>query len=247
MNLFFELHSGLPREGPGDDASTLRAIWTVAQYLPDGPSILDIGCGPGAQTLVLAKTIKQSFVTAIDAHLPFVEEVKRRAETSGLSHRIEVQQDDMQHLRFASSSFDLIWSEGAAWIMGFENAVRDWERLLKPGGCMVLSELTWITETPQSEEYDFWSSAYPGMQDDKANCATIAAVGLELLSSFHLPRESWFTEYLDPLQARAQQLLQKYKCNGDATNWIAQALREIEIARRFSGFAYIFYVMRKTA
>ncbi|MDE0044739.1 MAG: hypothetical protein OXU19_02595 [bacterium] len=51
--LFFKLFSGLPRQGPGSAADTRRALG----FVPDvGPRtrILDIGCGTGGQTLVLA-------------------------------------------------------------------------------------------------------------------------------------------------------------------------------------------------
>ncbi len=53
MELFFEIHSGLPREGPGDDASTRKAF-SMVPSLPASPLILDIGCGPGMQTLELS-------------------------------------------------------------------------------------------------------------------------------------------------------------------------------------------------
>ena len=51
---FFELHSGLPREGPGDDSITQRAV-ELLPALPPDPVVVDAGCGPGGQTLVLAR------------------------------------------------------------------------------------------------------------------------------------------------------------------------------------------------
>ena len=51
--LFFELHSNLPREGPGDDATTRSVLLSLG--LPQAPKVLDIGCGPGAQSLVIAR------------------------------------------------------------------------------------------------------------------------------------------------------------------------------------------------
>ena len=53
IELLIALHDGLPRQGPGDSASTRRALALCAS-LPDAPEILDIGCGTGAQTLTLA-------------------------------------------------------------------------------------------------------------------------------------------------------------------------------------------------
>ena len=52
--LFFELFPGLPRQGPGDEASTLRALASVPALTSDA-RVLDLGCGIGSHTLVLAQ------------------------------------------------------------------------------------------------------------------------------------------------------------------------------------------------
>ena len=52
--LFFELFTGLPRQGPGDAASTLRALALVPGVGPR-TRILDVGCGTGLHTRVLAQ------------------------------------------------------------------------------------------------------------------------------------------------------------------------------------------------
>jgi 2-polyprenyl-3-methyl-5-hydroxy-6-metoxy-1,4-benzoquinol methylase len=54
VNIFFEVHGGLPRECPGDNISTKKAYLTLKD-LPEKPRILDVGCGLGMQTLMLAK------------------------------------------------------------------------------------------------------------------------------------------------------------------------------------------------
>ena len=51
--IFFEIHRGNPREGPGNFAATRKA-YSALSDLPDRPIILDIGCGPGQQTIDLA-------------------------------------------------------------------------------------------------------------------------------------------------------------------------------------------------
>lgn len=242
--MFFELHRGLPREGPGDDASTRRALRSVAEYLPERPAVLDIGCGPGSQTIVLAEALPDSHVIAVDMHEPFLEELKRRAEAAGMDERIRPRKADMCALPFAASSFDLIWSEGALWIAGFAKGLRQWKVLAKAGGCIVVSELAWITRSPESDELAFWSGAYPSMKHDHENRELISSAGLELLEAFRLPRSSWFEQYLAPLERRAEELLLRYEGDSKAVAWIRQQCLEIEIARCFSGFAYIFYVMR---
>lgn len=242
-DMFFELHSGLPRESPGDDASTAHAAQIVAPYLPSCPAVLDIGCGPGAQTLVVARETG-GIVTAIDTHQPFLDELTRRAKAAGLKDRIRTSQADMRKLPFAPQSFDLIWSEGAVFIMGFSEGLHRWKEFLKPRGCMVVSELAWITGNLEPEEKRFWSAAYPAMKTDEENQDAIHEAGFGLLSEFRLPHASWFADYYEPLERRAHQLLKKYETNSKSKACIRKQLEEINIARRFSGFAYIFYAMR---
>ena len=54
MDYFMELYGYLPRGGPGDIDSTKKA-YAMIRDIPPQPRILDIGCGPGVQTLELAR------------------------------------------------------------------------------------------------------------------------------------------------------------------------------------------------
>ena len=64
--IFFAIHHGLPREGPGNRACAERAL-ALAAPLPGPPRILDIACGPGLQTVELAEMLPGAQITAIDA------------------------------------------------------------------------------------------------------------------------------------------------------------------------------------
>ena len=81
--LLFELVSGLPRQGPGDEASTLRALASVPALTSD-TRVLDLGCGTGSQTRVLAQHTPARFL-AIDNHPPFISELNRHAGEVGLA------------------------------------------------------------------------------------------------------------------------------------------------------------------
>jgi cyclopropane fatty-acyl-phospholipid synthase-like methyltransferase len=126
-SLFFEIFNReLPRQGPGDTASTLKAL-ALVRGVGRTSRVLDVGCGTGPQTLTLAQHSGAN-VIAVDTHVPFITSLTEQARTLGLADRIEARIADMRHLDYPSGSFDLIWCEGAIYIMGFEAGLRDWCR-----------------------------------------------------------------------------------------------------------------------
>ena len=54
FEVFLDVQRGLPRQGPGCDESTLRAI-SLCSGRPEGADLLDVGCGPGMQTVALTR------------------------------------------------------------------------------------------------------------------------------------------------------------------------------------------------
>jgi len=243
VSIFFDLHSDMPREGPGDDATTSHVWSLIAPHLPPAPEILDVGCGPGAQSIVLARA-SGGRVTATDVHEPFLREVEARAQRAGVADRVRVVRTPMQALPFADASFDVVWSEGAAWIMGFAAALEAWRQLVKPGGFLVVSELSWVSDAPDATASAFWDEAYPAMRDVAGNRQAIAAAGLDIVADVVLPRAAWFGGYLEPLARRAEALAAAHRDDAATVRWLAEQRREVEIARDCDGFEYVFYVAR---
>ncbi len=242
-DVFFELHRDLPREGPGADESTLRAL-AMCTELPDKPDVLDVGCGPGMQTVTLAKATGGT-ITAVDMHEPFLGQLRERAEAAGVRERIHVMRGDMADLPFGADSFDLIWSEGAAYIMGIAEAFRAWRAFLRPGGYIVVSEATWLVPDPPTEVRQFWAAEYPGMRDIEGNLERIRAAGFEIIGHFTLPDESWWTHYQAPLEARIPALLRTYADDEEALAVINGTVAEHRIRRRYpETYGYEFYVAR---
>ena len=67
---FWHLHRGLPRQAPGSDATTRRLL-SLADPLPAAGEALDLGCGPGRASLVLARETGLH-VTAVDTSAEFL-------------------------------------------------------------------------------------------------------------------------------------------------------------------------------
>ena len=144
-NYFYEAFEGMKRFGPGSDASTLQALGMFSTN-KSRLKILDIGCGIGAHTLILANKFPEADILAIDNYAPHIEKLNAITDTSGLADRVHGIVMSMFDMTFDNESFDLIWSEGAAYIAGFSNAIRDWKRLLMPDGCIICSEISWLKE-----------------------------------------------------------------------------------------------------
>jgi ubiquinone/menaquinone biosynthesis C-methylase UbiE len=241
--LFFELFSGLPRQGPGDRASTLKALALVPDIGPDS-RVLDIGCGTGLQTRVLARASPARFV-AVDFHPPFIDLLNREAQSLGIADRLDARVGDMRQLDFAPHSFDLIWCEGAIAIMGFEAGLREWRRLLVPGGHMAVTEVCWMKRDPPPDCVAFWEREYPAIRDPSALLSIIEECGYETVRHFSLPRSSWWDDYYRPLQRNVTAFRERHRDESDAQDLADQVQREIDIWQAYAEFyGYQFFVMR---
>ena len=244
FEVFLDVQSGLPRQGPGSTESTLRAL-SLCGRLPDEPAVLDIGCGPGMQTMTLAKAL-HGRITAVDVNREYLDALAQRAAAAGVGERIEPLAADMTVLPFPPQSFDLIWAEGSAYIMGFAKALEDWRRFLKPGGGIAVSELVWLQPDPPAEAAAFFGEEYPAMTDEGANLATLRACGYEPMGHFTLPDAAWWEDYYTPLEAKLPALRARYAGDDAALGIVETTAREIEIRRRYGdSYGYVFFVGRR--
>jgi len=241
--IFFDVHRDLPREGPGDHASTARAL-ALARPLPTQARVLDIACGPGMQTLDLAALLPGARIVALDNHAPFLAEVQRRAVAGGVTDRITTVLADMAALPFPADSFDLLWCEGAAYILGLARALRAWRPLLRPGGRLALTEAVWLRPDAPDSVRRCWAADYPAMGDVES-CRRIARdCGYTLLSDFVLPESAWWESYYTPMQERLEQLAPRHAGEAVAEAVLRVCREEIETYREFAAYyGYVFLVM----
>ena len=241
--VFRDIQHGLPRQGPGTDAATLRALELCAE-LPESPRVLDIGCGPGMQTMAIARAI-EAHVVAIDLDGAYLAQLNDAAGRAGLAERILTRQLDMRDLPFGDGEFDVVWSEGSAYIMGFSSALAEWRRLLRPGGYLVLSELCWTSDRPPKPFADFFAEEYPPMTDIPTRAAEMATHGYDIVEHFSLPEEGWWRQYYTPLERKLPALLARYSDDRAARGLVEWTRREIDMRRRYGGFYdYEFFVGR---
>lgn len=241
--IFFEIHRNLPREGPGDRSSTERAL-SMLHGLKQKPYILDIGCGPGMQTLDILD-LTDGNVVAVDNHQPFLDQLSENVMQKGLADRIQIINADMASLDFRPATFDLIWSEGAAYIMGVENALNAWKSFLKKQGYLALSELTWLRSNPPDEIMQYFADEYPAMKDIESNLDGIRNAGYDIIAHFTLPKSSWWDHYYTPIEEKLPSFRERYKKDPHALAVADLHEKEIDMYRKYSDFyGYVFYIMQ---
>jgi SAM-dependent methyltransferase len=236
-DVFFAAHTGLPREAPGSIATTALLYRLVG--VRGRPRVLDVGAGTGPATVVLAELGAQ--VTAIDTHQPFLDELRSRAITAGVENRISIANLSMDSLNHLDDTFDVIWAEGSAYIIGVDNALTQWRRLLTPGGVIVLTDANWLTTTPAPEAAAFWHAAAPDMRTLAESITAAQSLGWVVAATYLLPDSDW-DEYYTPLAANIARLRRERPDDGNSLDGVEE---EIALRRRFgTDYGYVGYVLR---
>ncbi len=244
MDFFLELYKDLPKQGPGSDQITKKAL----SYVPDIGSIrliVDASCGSGRQTLVLAKNTDANII-ALDVLDHQIAALQKNVDNHRLNERVSIYQKSMDDLSFIDKPADLIWSEGAIYNIGFEKGLRHFHDHLKPGGYVAVTEASWFTANPDDEIKTFWQEQYPDIKTVDDNINIIKTCNFELIHNFHVPSITWWTDYYDILIERVKEYKRDQKLNDEAKQVLNETEREIEMFRKYSGqYGYEFYIMRK--
>lgn len=242
--IFWEIHSELPREGPGDNASTRRAF-EMMNELPAQPNVLDVACGPGMQTMELAR-LSTGHITALDFHPPFLKEVERRAAQAGLDDRVKTIHASMMEMPLDGGQFDAIWCEGAMYIMGPRAALTQWKGFLAPHGYIAFTEPCFLTDTPPDAVMKLWINDYPGMGTIENTKKIIEETGYKLLGHFTIPDSAWWDDYYTPQETRLKTLREKYRNEPDNLAHIEETQGEIDMHRQYGQYyGYVFFVVQK--
>ena len=241
MDYFLQIYGSLPRAGPGSDELTRKAFELIPE-LPESPRILDVGCGPGMQTVELLKR-SAGTVVALDFLPEMIERANAAAESAGVSDRLETTVQDMKEMTFPASSFDVIWSEGAIYNLGFEVGLREFQKFVKPGGYVAISEPVWLKPHPPSEVVEFWRQ-YPEIDTVAAKLDVIERIGYEVSGHFVFPASAWTDQYYDPMEERIEEKAKDWSGIPEAEAVLSEARNEISIFRQYSDyFSYAFFVM----
>lgn len=136
-----------------------RWLYEIKNQLPQDRNlrILDVGCGAGFFSVLLAKEGYQ--VTGVDLTPDMVENARTLAEEEKTDCEFFVM--DAENLRFADESFDVVISRNLTWTLpDVKSAYREWVRVLKKGGILLnfdanygLSDFTDLCELPDNHAH----------------------------------------------------------------------------------------------
>ena len=103
---------------------------------------LDLGCGPGFFTVLLAE--EGCEVDAVDMSSEMLDRARANAAAEVPEARVSFHQCDASNLPFQDESFDIVVSRNLTWLMRDpEGAYADWLRVLRPGGKLVVFDANW--------------------------------------------------------------------------------------------------------
>ena len=105
--------------------------------------ILDIGTGPGFFPVILGEL--GYHVTGIDLAGHMMEIARINIKKAGLEDRCSILERDALHTEFEQDSFDLIINRNVTWTLEDpQRAYREWKRILRPGGKLLIFDSPWF-------------------------------------------------------------------------------------------------------
>ena len=237
MRDFLTIFEPLDTHGPASEEDTLAAL----DLVPIEPtSILDMASGPGNATLLLAKHT-QAHVHALDNLDQSLERLANRAIEESLESRIDTVNGSMDAPPFEERTFDLIWCENSAYVIGFERALTIWKALLRLDGVSVISDLVWLNDNPKSDVKAYWQAEYPDMSSLRQRKQQVDALAYDLIGTHTISDAAW-ANYCEPLAQRLDEIRDQMP----GSEALAALDREMPMLKRQvdGDFGYVFFVLK---
>ncbi len=161
-----------------------------------GKEVLDIGVGIGGPACLLVEKHGAARVTGIDVEDPVLEKAAQIVVRRGLQDRVLLKRVEPGPLPFDDESFDVVFSKDAIVHIPDKDALfRDIYRVLRPGGCIALSD--WYrSEEPLTEEMAAWLERFGSdfaMTPIQNDANLLGSVGF--VDTTILDRNAWFAEF----------------------------------------------------
>lgn len=108
------------------------------------PRALDIGCGPGFFSIVLAEI--GFSVDAIDSSSEMLAQAQENLSRAGFSDKVNFTRSDALSLPFEDNTFNFVIMRNVTWLMpDLKAAYKEWRRVLAPGGKLLCFDANWYS------------------------------------------------------------------------------------------------------
>ncbi|MGI6424961.1 MAG: hypothetical protein ACOX2A_07020 [Tepidanaerobacteraceae bacterium] len=152
----------------------------------------------------------------------------------------------IDNLTLEEKSFDVIWSEGAIYNIGFEKGLSLWRKYLKDNGYIAVSEISWLTDTRPDEIEQYWINEYSEIDTIENKLQVIEKCGYTSVSYFVLDDKCWIDNYYQPLLENVGEFLKKYNYADEVKEFVEQGKIEADMYNRFKDYySYVFYIAKK--
>ncbi len=188
------------------------------------PRILDIGCGSGIPTLELAR-ISGGQVIAIDTDVVQLARLEKKIKNAGLSDRVKVINCSMLNLDLPEGSFDIIWAEGSIAVIGFEKGIREWSRLIRDGGYLIIHD---------------------DLSGLKEKMEQIPRCDYELINHFIMNEDIWWNEYYASLERKLNDIRSKHLNDKGVVKLLSGDQQEVDGYKEDKErYRAVFFVLKK--
>lgn len=152
--------------------------------------LLDVGCGTGQTTLFIAKHYPCR-VVAVDLNQKMLDKAKCKFIDSGLE--IPLIHADAMNLPFHRGTFDIVLAESVTiFTANISRTLREYHRVLKPGGKLLATEGTALYPLEKNETEDLKTNLGIAFLPTKEQwCNMLRETGFSNIKVLYIQRMSW--------------------------------------------------------
>ena len=243
MDLIIETHLGLERQGPGSLEMVIKALSFIDNH-NEFAKTLDLACGSGGQTMVLAQNITGK-ITGVDIVPELINIFNDNAKKLNFQERVNGIVGSMDNLPIQDNDFDLIWSEGAIDNIGFEKGLTYWYNFLKKNGYVAVTCPSWFTNERPEEIEKFWSGVGCKLDTIAYNISIMQKIGYVPVASFILKEKCWI-DYFTSREIEDKKIQKKYTGNETVEAYVNDNKYEAELFSKYKQYyGYVFYIGKR--
>ena len=199
----------------------LKYLTKAISIIPiiENPRILDVGCGSGVPTLMIAEKFNGK-ITAVDTDTKSIDIFREKVENLNLANRVFLTVNSLFDIKVKNNQYDLILAEGLLNVIGFQKGFLRIVKLLKRKGFIIIHD----EFQNQNEKIEF-----------------IKNNDCKILDSFMLDEQIWWNDYFKCLEKELssnsnQELLKLFKSD----------IEEIKLFKKNpSQYSSVYYIIEK--